>query len=132
MPDGLRDELADAIHDCIEQAISDNYQDIDGTHPVNPAAVATIATEAALAALAGGDAADRDPDVDLRRRAEQAEATLARVRALHRVHRCAVDGHLLKRTPTPCDNNGLCSCGHLGTCPTAEILDTPEVADAQP
>ncbi|MEV0584077.1 hypothetical protein [Nonomuraea sp. NPDC050310] len=56
-------------------------------------------------------------------RADAAEATLARVRDLHHVHRCATDGHTLARTPVPCVNDGICRCG-AADCPTLAALDS--------
>lgn len=61
-------------------------------------------------------------------RLKAAEAALARVRAEHRVHRCE-DGHVMARTPNPCLNDGMCSCGQPGDrCPTriaiGESLET--------
>lgn len=59
-----------------------------------------------------------------RQRAERAEATLARVSAAHRIHNCEDDGHVLERTPTPCVNDGYCSCGQPeDRCPTRIALD---------
>lgn len=59
-----------------------------------------------------------------RERAETAEAAIARVRELHRVHHCAVDGHKLATTRSPCVNDGVCSCGQRGDrCPTRAALD---------
>lgn len=56
-------------------------------------------------------------------RAEQAEARLARIRGEHQIHRCE-DGHILDRTPAPCVNDGMCSCGQRGDrCPTLAALD---------
>lgn len=59
-------------------------------------------------------------------RAEEAEAAIARVRDVHHVHRCAVDGHIHTRTPTPCVNDGFCECGRRAPCPTVAALDSPE------
>lgn len=66
-------------------------------------------------------------------RAEKAEAALARVSAAHQVHRCKT-GHVLSRTPNPCVNDGMCSCGQpADRCPTRAALNaTQETADVQP
>ncbi|GHE33330.1 hypothetical protein GCM10017673_40340 [Streptosporangium violaceochromogenes] len=107
----LREELeqAEQIQRCASAALDDLtgavVEHADGRQIL---ARASAIRRARLAELAGHGAAGLEPDIDLadlRRRAEQAEAALARIRALHRVHQCAVDGH-------------------LGTCPTAEILDS--------
>lgn len=63
-------------------------------------------------------------------RLKAAEATIARVSSVHRVHRCAEDGHVLERTPNPCVNDGVCSCGQPGDkCPTrialVELVEEP-------
>lgn len=59
-------------------------------------------------------------------RAKEAEAAIARVRDVHHVHRCAVDGHIHTRTPTPCVNDAVCECGRRDPCPTITALDSPE------
>lgn len=66
-------------------------------------------------------------------RLRKAEGVVAAVDALHRVHRCE-DGHVLDRTPTPCVNDGVCSCGQPAErCRERAILDSqesPTVAEA--
>lgn len=79
-------------------------------------------------------AAVRDTELDEARRERdalavhlaRAEAALDRVRDVHHVHRCAVDGHIHTRTPTPCVNDGFCECGRRAPCPTVAALDSPE------
>ncbi|MEU4224316.1 hypothetical protein AB0F17_08485 [Nonomuraea sp. NPDC026600] len=62
-----------------------------------------------------------------RQRAGRAEATVARVSAVHHVHHCEEDGHVLDRTPNPCKSDGYCSCGQPGDrCPTLRALAEPE------
>ncbi|GAA3417611.1 hypothetical protein [Streptosporangium vulgare] len=78
---------------------------------------------AALEEESGGLSLTREQAVDVF--LDVAAPTLAaidRVRDLHHVHWCHIDGHALDRTPTPCVNDGVCSCGKTG-CPTIAALE---------
>lgn len=66
-----------------------------------------------------------EPRPSVFERLKAAEATIARVSAVHHVHHCE-DGHVLARTPNPCANDGLCSCGQPEErCPTLRALAEP-------
>ncbi|MBN6054540.1 hypothetical protein JYK22_21540, partial [Nonomuraea sp. RK-328] len=74
----------------------------------------------------------RDDELEsLRERAETAEAAIARVRALHHIHNCEADGHILDRTPNPCVNDDACHGCHSFSCSTRAVLDDakPETRD---
>lgn len=61
-----------------------------------------------------------------RERAGTAGRLLAGIGALHQIHHCE-DGHVLDRTPTPCVNDGVCSCGQPAErCRERAILDSRE------
>lgn len=82
---------------------------------------------AELEAVRAALAEEREITADYRRVNKAAMDALDRVRALHRVHSCAVDGHVLDRTPIPCASNGFCSCGRLAEhCEVLASLDSPE------
>lgn len=85
---------------------------------------ARAALEAAAPILRADERRKTAEDLESwRERAEKAEARLARIRGEHQIHRCE-DGHILDRTPAPCVNDGMCSCGQRGDrCPTLAALD---------
>ncbi|WP_433259284.1 hypothetical protein ACQPYK_49735 (plasmid) [Streptosporangium sp. CA-135522] len=62
----------------------------------------------------------------LSRDLETVRATIARVREVHRVHSCERDSHVHASTPTPCVNDGYCSCGCFAPCATLTALTTLE------
>jgi hypothetical protein len=103
---------------------------LDAVAPILAAHVAALREEAACCVEALNGAENRRRM--WRGRAERAEAAVAQVRAVHRVHRCG-DGHRLERTPTPCVNDGVCSCGQPARrCPTLAVLQEEDGPGSPP
>lgn len=105
--------------------------EIDWQDLINEAATLTVASGVDEVVIRSQERAACEGELQAwRERAETAEAVLARVSAVHCVHNCVEDGHVLDRTPNPCANNGVCSCGQPGDrCPTRIALGESLEAD---
>lgn len=112
---GLSDARADRMAEMVIEKDREATQWAERLHKA----------EAELETVRAALAEEREITTDYRRVNAEALADLDRVRDLHHVHSCAADGHALTRTPTPCVNDGVCSCGS-SRCPTLAALDTPE------